>query len=329
MAVGAVTAGIIAKFEAERAERNFAAAKSTVDGLIFNIAQGLRNVEGIRVESLDKILDQARKTVERLTENDPGNPALLRSKAVMLDEFAKTYLAAGNLAAAEKNAEESHAILSRLAETEASDKDAIRNLSVSLIRLGDVKRAQGDRKAALAPTRRRSPSTASAPRPTRTNAQSAAGRDSRSRPDRRYQARGRRFGRGTRRLRGGLAIRRELAKADPNDEDWQRAIAVSLGKISDVKRDAGDAAGALAAAEEELAIARRLLAPDPGNTEWQRDVAIALERLGGLKLSAGDVAGALAAYEEGLAIRRRLPRSMRATRSGSATLPSVSARSAT
>ena len=107
-------------------------------------------MEGIRVESLDKILDQARTTVERLTESDPDNPALLRSKAVMLDEFAKTYLAAGDLAAAERNAEESHAILSRLAEFGETDKDAIRNLSVSLIRLGDVKRAQGDRKAALA-----------------------------------------------------------------------------------------------------------------------------------------------------------------------------------
>jgi len=77
----------------------------------------LRNVEGIRVESLDKILDQARTTVERLTESDPENPALLRSKAVMLDEFAKTYLAAGDLAAAERNGVESHAILSRLAES--------------------------------------------------------------------------------------------------------------------------------------------------------------------------------------------------------------------
>jgi tetratricopeptide (TPR) repeat protein len=150
LAVGAVAAGIIAKVEAERAERNFAATKSTVDGLIFQIAQGLRNVEGIRVESLDKILDQARKTVERLTESDPSNPALLRGKAVMLDEFAKTYLSAGNLAAALKSAEESHAILSHLAETGGADKDAERNLSVSVLRLGDVKRAQGDSKAALA-----------------------------------------------------------------------------------------------------------------------------------------------------------------------------------
>ena len=124
LAVGAVTAGIIAKVQADRAERNFAAAEDTVNGLIFQIAQGLRNVEGIRVESLDKILGQARKTVERLTETDPDNPALLRSKAVMLDEFAKTYLAAGNLAAARKSAEESHAILSRLAEAGEADKDA-------------------------------------------------------------------------------------------------------------------------------------------------------------------------------------------------------------
>jgi hypothetical protein len=97
LAIGAVTAGIIARNEANRAERNFAAAEDTVNGLIFNIAQGLRDVEGIRVESLDKILGQVRKTVERLTETDPGNPRLMRDKAVMLDEFAKTYLSAGNL----------------------------------------------------------------------------------------------------------------------------------------------------------------------------------------------------------------------------------------
>src|SRR5690606_15855094 len=102
LAIGAVTAGIIAKYQQERAEQNFAAAKDTVNGLIFQIAQGLRDVEGIRVESLDKILGQARSTVERLTETDPDNPELVRSKIAMLDEFAQTYLAAGNLEAAQK-----------------------------------------------------------------------------------------------------------------------------------------------------------------------------------------------------------------------------------
>ena len=113
LAVGAVTAGIIARTQQLRAEKNFAAAKDTVDSLIFNIAQGLRNVEGMRIESIDKILGQVRSTVDRLAETDPGNPALLRSKDVMLDEFAKTYMAAGNLDAALKSAEESLEYLAR------------------------------------------------------------------------------------------------------------------------------------------------------------------------------------------------------------------------
>ena len=48
-----------AEQETKRADRNFAAAKDTVDGLIFNIAQGLRNVAGMRVDTIRKILGRA------------------------------------------------------------------------------------------------------------------------------------------------------------------------------------------------------------------------------------------------------------------------------
>ena len=150
LAIGAVTAGIIARTQQLRAQKNFAAAEDTVRGLIFSMAQGLRDVEGIRVESLDKILGQARKTVERLTETDPNNVILMRDKAVMLDEFAKTYLAAGNLAAALKSAEESSAILHRIQLSENADKDAPRNVAISFGRIGDIKSAQGDGAGALA-----------------------------------------------------------------------------------------------------------------------------------------------------------------------------------
>ncbi len=292
LAVGAVTAGIIAKFEAERAERNFAAAEDTVNGLIFNIAQGLRNVEGIRVESLDKILGQARKTMERLTNTDPDNARLMRDKAVMLDEFAKTYLSAGNLAAAQSNAEESNAILKRLAETGEANKDAQRNLSVSVLRLGDVKRAQGDGQGALAAYEEALAIDRKRAEADKENAQNQ--QDVTVDLDRIADIK----------LYGGdsagalaayeesLAIRRALAETDKSNAELQRAISVSLGKICDVKRDAGDAKGALAACEEELATARRLAATDQGDTDWQRDIAIGLERIGGLKLSAGDAAGA-------------------------------------
>ncbi len=150
LAVGAVTAGIIARTQQLRAEKNFAAAKDTVDSLIFDIAQGLRHVEGIRVESLDKILGQVRATVDRLAATAPDNDALLRSQAAMLDEFATTYLTAGNLAEALRSAEESLSIAQRLAAEDVTDPKRQRDVSVSLIKVGDVKLAQGDNQGALA-----------------------------------------------------------------------------------------------------------------------------------------------------------------------------------
>ena len=170
LAIGAVTAGIIARTQQLRAQKNFAAAEDTVRGLIFSMAQGLRDVEGIRVESLDKILGQARKTVERLTETDPNNVILLRDKAVMLDEFAKTYLAAGNLAAALKSAEESSAILPSHPAFRECRQDAMRReMSPS----ASAASATSSRRKATMPglsrlTRKRSRSTVSGPRPTRT-----------------------------------------------------------------------------------------------------------------------------------------------------------------
>jgi len=83
-------------------------------------------------------------------------------------------------------------------------------------------------------------------------------------------------------------------------------VSLSLERVGDMRRAAGDPAGALAAYEENLAIARKLAAADPGNAQWQRDVSVSLNKVGDVRLNTGDRAEALAAYEEGLAIRRKL-----------------------
>src|SRR5260221_12657570 len=79
-----------------------------------------------------------------------------------------------------------------------------------------------------------------------------------------------------------------------------------LNKRGDIKLQAGDQAGALAAYQESLDIVRKLAAQDPGSAEAQRDLALSLDRLGDIKRQAGDQAGALAAYQESLDIRRKL-----------------------
>ena len=78
--------------------------------------------------------------------------------------------------------------------------------------------------------------------------------------------------------------RSPLAAGDKPQDEWQRSVVVSLGKICDVKRDAGDGKGALEACEESLlgAAPRRYRQERHAR---QRDIAVGLERLGDLKFS--------------------------------------------
>jgi hypothetical protein len=48
-----------AETQRQLAERNFAAAKAAADTLVFDLAQGLRNIEGMRTESVRRILERA------------------------------------------------------------------------------------------------------------------------------------------------------------------------------------------------------------------------------------------------------------------------------
>ena len=107
-------------------------------------------------------------------------------------------------------------------------------------------------------------------------------------------------------MRRASPFARKLAEADPGNAVAQRDLSVSLDRIGDVKLQAGDRAGALAAYEESLAIRRKLAEADPGNARAQRDLSVSLNKIGDVKLQAGDRAGALAAFEEGLAIARKL-----------------------
>ena len=104
-----------AETQKQIADRNFDAAKATVDGLIFNIAEGLRDVAGMRVETISAVLETTRKTVDQLLATAPNDPRLLRSRAAMLNDFATTYQSAGDLKDALAAATESLDIARKLA----------------------------------------------------------------------------------------------------------------------------------------------------------------------------------------------------------------------
>ena len=95
-----------------------------------------------------------------------------------------------------------------------------------------------------------------------------------------------------------------LCDAVPLDHKSQR-----LERIGEVRLDAGDRAGALAAYEESLAIRRKLAAADPGNPAWQADLVFSLYKVS----TVNDAPRARAALCEALAIAEALARDNRLT----------------
>ena len=62
-----------AKEERDNATRNFKLAQRTADSLVFDIAQGLRDVQGMSAESVRKILETAKATFEQLAAAAPDD----------------------------------------------------------------------------------------------------------------------------------------------------------------------------------------------------------------------------------------------------------------
>ncbi|MGC9371245.1 MAG: hypothetical protein ACP5DX_17050 [Paracoccaceae bacterium] len=295
--------------ERDRAEKNFETAKTAIDALIFDIAQGLQDVEGMRLSALRRILGRAQDAMEKLLAADPGNPALRRSKVAMLLEFSDTYASAGEGEAALEAASEGLAIMRALVERDPENTLWQRDVSVSLNSIGDLRRQGGDAKGALAAFKEglaiRRALVERDPENTQWRRDVSVSLDSIG--DLRRQA-GDTVG-ALAAFEEGLAIRRALVERDPDNTQWRRDLSVSLGKIGDLRRQAGDAEGALAAHEEGLAIARALVERDPENTEWQTDVVVSLWKLS--KMQEPDVArtGLSEALDilQGLEAKGRLP----------------------
>jgi hypothetical protein len=79
----------VAETERTRAERNFGAAKSTIDSVVFDMALGLRDVEGMQAQTARRILDRAEAAVTQLASRTENESEVRRSQAAMFTEFAE------------------------------------------------------------------------------------------------------------------------------------------------------------------------------------------------------------------------------------------------
>ena len=122
------------------AERNFEVARRAADALVTDIAQGLRDVEGMRVETVRRNLDRPRTCPAGLVERAGNDKVLMFNQAKMLLEFATTYARLGDTAKEFKATMSANRIIFRLAADNPNDRQLKRDLAITYSRLGDVGR---------------------------------------------------------------------------------------------------------------------------------------------------------------------------------------------
>ena len=292
-----------AEQERGRAEKNYAAARSTVNSLIRDVARGLRNVEGLRGETIARVLDTVKGTTDQLAKTNPDDPLLEESRLDMYGQFSATYMTAGDRVRALEAAHEMLTIARRLSERTPSAVRHRRSIASAQVMIGYFQLQSGNHALAEASYQEASDiirgllAREPAPDEWRTDLAFAL--------DKIGELRGRQGD-----LKGAylanaeaLELRRGMAARQPSQEYW---VAVSLDRVGKLKQRAKEFDAAAEALAESLAITRRLARRDPANTQLQRDLALSLRSNGDLHRDRNRAQEAIAAYEESLAIKRRL-----------------------
>jgi hypothetical protein len=281
----------LAYWQFQTAESNFGIARETADNMIVSTAQGLRNIQGINVTTIDIVLGAIDKSIDKLTDSHRDTLLIDLSRASVAFEFAKTYQAAGNRAAALKKATESLAIRGRITKYEqreslprafqASSGDWRWELSRSLELVGDLKREEAKEHSIEEEKKR-----------LRQEAFTW--------------------------FSEALAVRQPLAKASPDKDDWVIGTSQSFVRLGDLNIEEGKVETAQGYYEQSLHNAALFFSRRPKSTKLQRELSWNFNKVGDIKLRVAErkardeesfrklTEAAIGDFNNSLCIRRKL-----------------------
>ena len=302
----ALAAQRLAQEQRDRAERTLAAATKTANSFVFEMAQELRNRQGMPVELTRKILDRARGLQRQLVESGEIAPDLLHSEVGALTELATTLRLQGDTRAALEAAERAREIASALTARAPDNARWQHDLAVSHERIGDIQMAEGRREQALESYRMNlaimeklvasDPGNVEWRRGLPTSLRNIALA---------LEASGRTV-EALDTVRKRLTLVEALIALDPEDRSAQRDRSITHIELGDLLVSMGRREEALAAYRRSIEIDERLVAADASDTASQRDLSISNDRIGNVQLAMGRAEDALASYRKSLAIRSKL-----------------------
>jgi len=124
----------------QRATRNYEAARTTVGGLIDQLATGMRSVEGMPLRTINSTLNSAQTLLDTLEKEGGDDPGLKNIRAWMYFEFAKNYQNSDFLDEALQYARRSLDLRRELARRNTSHTLQW-NYAMSLDQVGDFERS--------------------------------------------------------------------------------------------------------------------------------------------------------------------------------------------
>jgi tetratricopeptide (TPR) repeat protein len=275
--------------ERDHALSNFNLAKTAADKLVVNIAQGLRDVEGVRTETIRKILETARGTVDQLAVSAPDNLELKFSRARMLGEFGDTYLILGKLPEALDYFQQQLDLVEELAKADPGNVRWQRDVSIARESIGRTYAEQGKFDDALKILQI-----------DLSEARRLAAADTNNAEARRdvyvpltlignlYIELGK-LDDAFRAYDEGLGIVKRLSDGDPNSTNLRDDVSIAYGKLADVFEAQGRLDEALEAHRNEIDVLQELASANPDNTKWQYGLAASFEARGNLLQAKGDL----------------------------------------
>nr|HEX4312462.1 protein kinase [Kofleriaceae bacterium] len=249
-----------------------------------------------------------------IAARDPSEPVAdqrrrRRLLAQLAFEIATNYQQRGRVPEAMRELDVSKKIYAALRVEDPSDVDALLGDAVARDRLGDLLRnagkvddafaeylaAKADREAAVAAGGGSASGDASAAKRALATSHMALGSATYARGDSagaraEYEA--------------ALALRRELAAAEPANLELQHELLDGEDALGDLQRQIGDDAGAIATYQAARPVVASLIARDRDNQVWRRQQGMIEADLGFVQLDRGDYAAGLASLGRAIELQR-------------------------
>jgi eukaryotic-like serine/threonine-protein kinase len=258
----------------KHAEESYRTARDVVKGLIASIANKLRDVEGIRVDTISTALRQVSEALARLEKENSGDLELKSIRASMNFEFAKVFQQNRELPLALSEGTAGLEIRKRLAAGANVPQEWTADFTASLDQVGDIRRDMALRLKAKNPGgAQKELETAYALY------------------DQAYD------------------IRKRLSAAQPESSDWSVGLSNSLVRMGDVKMIAGtgvDVGQAIDFYQRGLAKMLEVVRREPNSDKWLRELSWEYKKFGDILEKKASHPEAVKNYACSLCIRRYL-----------------------